>query len=96
MNVPEIIEVKNALEALKSKNLILDWELPYENILTRRSAALFFLSFPQKGAKEEVWKALEQYEYFSFKENTEQLLSSLDYQITFNEEAKTENTVPQD
>jgi hypothetical protein len=43
MHVPEIIEVKDLLQSLKSNNDLKDWELPYENLLTRRSAAIFFV-----------------------------------------------------
>ena len=88
MNVPEIIEVKKHLTELKAKKLISTWELPYENILTRRSAAVFFLDFEELADKEKVWKDLERYEHFCYQKNTEQILSKLAYQITFSKEEK--------
>jgi hypothetical protein len=41
-NVPEIRNVKQQLENLKTKGLLKEWEIPYENILTRLTAAVFF------------------------------------------------------
>ena len=90
MNVPEINEVKAHLDKLKNEGMISSWELPYENILTRRSAAIFFLSF-EGDIDDRVWEALSDYEYFSFRRNKTQLLSTLEFEITFNQEQKEEN-----
>lgn len=93
MHVPEIIEVKEVLENMKSQNLIEAWELPYENLLTRRTAAIFFVT-PHENAKlqmDVIWNELEKFNYFSFRENEEKNLSDLKYRITFNEEEKTAN-----
>ncbi len=43
-NVPEINLVKEHLDKLKSAGFINEWELPYENLLTRLTAAIFFLT----------------------------------------------------
>ena len=92
MHVPEIIEVKEHLEQLKVDGKVSNWELPYENILTRRSAAIFFVEFPPEAGREIVWKELEKYEDFSYRENTELKLSSLAYRVTFSEEEKEKNS----
>ena len=90
MNVPEITEIKDQLEQLKTDGLIAEWELPYENLLTRRDAAFFFVEF--KGApNEEVWETLSAYPHFSYRMSASALLSSLSYQITFSEEEKQKN-----
>jgi len=93
MNVKEIAQVKANLEQLKSNGLIEQWELPYENLLTRLSAAIFFLT-PAVAFQADpsvVWSELEKYENFSFRPNKERKLSSLEYRVTFSEEEKTKN-----
>ena len=93
MNVPEITEIKEKLEQLKSDGLIEKWELPYENILTRRSAALFFVTPKNEEKTEDVWSELNSYENFSSRLNEEKKLSDLAYVITFSEEEKQKATV---
>ncbi len=84
MHVMEIIEVKEHLEKLKTeKKLVAGWELPYEGILTRRSAAIFFFTPSDEASIEEVTKELEIYPGFDFRENTEKKLSPLKYRVTF-------------
>jgi hypothetical protein len=93
MYVPEIIEVKDQLQDLKQKNIIKEWELPYENLLTRRSAAIFFLTPFEE--KEElmafVWETLEKYPNFSQRLNEEKKLSNMKFRITFSAEEKEKN-----
>lgn len=91
MNIPEITEVKETLESLKKDGLLKSWELPYENILTRRSAAIFFLTPEEETTLPSVWDKLERYENFSYRLNAEKRLSDLEYRITFNEEEKEKN-----
>ncbi len=94
MYVPEIIEVKESLEKMKDKGDIANWELPYENLLTRRSAAIFFVDLP-KGVDEtdnNVWKGLSKYDDFSFRSNTEKTLSELKFRITFSKEEYEKNS----
>lgn len=93
MNVPEITEIKEKLEQLKSDGLIEKWELPYENILTRRSAALFFVTPKNEEKTEDIWSELNSYENFSSRLNEEKKLSDLAYVITFSEEEKQKATV---
>lgn len=93
MYVKEISEVKNNLEQLKTQGIIQAWELPYENLLTRLSAAIFFItpSADDETSLNEIWAALEQYAHFSFRINHEKKLSGLQYRITFSEEEKQKN-----
>jgi hypothetical protein len=95
MHVPEILEVKELLTAMQSKSLIAAWELPFENLLTRRSAAIFFVSpSPENaGGLDEVWMELAKYEHFSVGINEKSKLSTLKYRITFNKEAKEKNNL---
>ena len=93
MYVKQISEVKDHLEQLKSNGLIEQWELPYENLLTRLNAAIFFLTpaDPSQADPFAIWSELEKYENFSFRLNKEKKLSSLAYRITFNEEERIKN-----
>ncbi len=91
MHVPEIIEVKEHLESLKKKGVIQQWELPYENLLTRRSAAIFFLTIPETSPAAGVWSELEKYDNFSQRLNSEKKISQLPYRVTFSKEEKEKN-----
>lgn len=93
MYVPEIIEVKEHLDRLKASNLIETWELPYENLLTRRSAAIFFLTpaGDTKASFEKIQRELSKYDNFSSRLNEEKKLSSLQYRLTFSKEEKEKN-----
>ena len=82
-NIPEIAEVKQCLEQMKRDGLILQWELPYENLLTRRSAAVFFLTPVSQENMATIEKQLGQYEDFSCRENTKKKLSQLYYRVEF-------------
>ena len=93
MHVPEIIEVKDQLEKMKKNGLIKEWELPYENLLTRRSAAIFFLTpaAEDENTTEKICAILNAYYNFSKRPNTEKLLSEMPWRITFSEEQKEMN-----
>jgi hypothetical protein len=91
MNVPEITIAKEKLERLREQNLISVWELPYENLLTRLTAAIFFIDTADGtdiSSIEEEWK---EYEYFSCRPNIEKKLSSMKYRLTFSQEQKEAN-----
>ena len=79
----EIIEIKEKLEFMKKEHLIDEWELPYESLLTRRSAAIFFLTPCEEERLPEIWAQLSQYDNFKQRENTEKLLSQMDYRVEF-------------
>lgn len=97
MYVPEIIEMKKKLDHLKGEGLITDWELPYENLLTRLSAGIFFLTPAANIPADRVWEAFSDDKDFSFRTNVEQKLSKLSYRVTFSpEEKKVNERVPQE
>lgn len=70
-NVPEINEVKKHLDQLRKKGLVKEWELPYENILTRLTAAIFFLTPADESKSEEIWKELEIHKMLQYRLNEE-------------------------
>jgi hypothetical protein len=83
-NVPEIKAVKKQFEELKDKGLVRDWEIPYENILTRLSAAIFFFTPVNESDLEEIWKTLGANEALQYKANEEKKLSQLAWKVEFN------------
>lgn len=91
MHVPEIIEVKNLLTDLQKRKVIAIWELPYENLLTRRSAAIFFFTPTKADCIDLVLGNLSEFDNFSFRPNSEKTLSKLDYRVTFSKEEKEKN-----
>jgi hypothetical protein len=88
MKVPEIIAVKEQLENLKQQGLLQSWELPYENLLTRKSAAIFFVTPSSEASAQQVWDALGQDEHFVFVPNEDKKLSQLQYKVMFSKEEK--------
>lgn len=91
MYIPEIIEVKDCFSNMEAEGLIRSWELPYENILTRRSAAIFFFEPVEGENNPEIEGKLAQFDNFSYRPNTEKLLSQLPYRVTFSLEEKEKN-----
>jgi hypothetical protein len=90
MHVPEIIEVKDHLEKLKGEGLLKEWELPYENILTRLTAAIFFLT-PAEGADmDALWKRVEEADKvggrLTYRLNEEKKLSQMEWRVEFNKD----------
>jgi hypothetical protein len=83
-NVPEINAVKNHLNALKDRGLIKAWEIPYENLLTRLTAAIFFLTPEEQSPVEEIWKELETHPRLQYQLNEDKKLSSLQWRVEFN------------
>ena len=88
MIVPEITEVKEHLDLLRSNRLITAWELPYEDLLTRRSAAVFFINPATSADLAPLWMEFEKYDNFSKRLNTERDLSELAYRLTFSKDEK--------
>jgi hypothetical protein len=86
MHVPEIIEVKKHLDELKEKGLVKEWELPYENILTRLTAAIFFLTPTDDSKLDEIWKELDKHPRLTYRENEEKKLSQLVWRVEFNKD----------
>ena len=83
-NTPEINDVKKHFEVLQANGLLQAWEMPYENLLTRLTAAVFFLTPSSTSALSDIWKELEKIPMFTFRENAEKQLSSLDWRVEFN------------
>ena len=82
-HVLEILDVKQYLEQLKSKGFIKDWELPYENLLTRLSAAIFFITPVSEEKIVEINEQMARFDNYVLDTNTDQLLSDLPYRIQF-------------
>jgi hypothetical protein len=83
-NVPEIKAVKEQLEELKAKGLVKEWEVPYEGILTRLTAAIFFLSPTEQSNLEAIWSALGNNEMLQYRLNDDRKLSSMEWRVEFN------------
>lgn len=86
MNVPEIQAVKRHLDELKEKGLVKEWELPYENILTRLTAAIFFLTPTEDSKLDEIWKELDKHPRLIYRLNEEKKLSQLVWRVEFNKD----------
>jgi hypothetical protein len=93
MNVPEIDSVKETLSSLKKEGVINQWELPYENVLTRLSAAIFFVSISSdtESNLEKLTGRMGQYINFNYRINSEKKLSALQFRITFSKEEMEKN-----
>ncbi|MGD2086017.1 MAG: hypothetical protein PVH61_07525 [Candidatus Aminicenantes bacterium] len=84
MFVQDIYDVKLHLDELKDKGLINEWELPYENILTRLTAAIFFLTPSDESKLDDIWKELEKHKMLHYRLNEEKKLSPLEWRVEFN------------
>lgn len=83
-NVPAINAVKEQLEELKQRGLVTSWEIPYENILTRLTAAIFFLTPADDSKLEEIWRQLGRTPALTYRKNSEMKLSDLAWRVEFN------------
>jgi len=83
-NVPEIQTVKRKMEDLKGRGLIKAWEIPYEEVLTRLTAAIFFLTPAEGSDPEQIWKEFDSNEMLQYRMNEEKQLSQLDWRMEFN------------
>ena len=84
MFVQDIYDVKLHLDELKDSGLIKEWELPYENILTRLTAAIFFLAPTDEAKLDEIWKELDKHPMLDYRLNEEKKLSPLEWRVEFN------------
>ena len=66
-NIPEICKIKEELE----------------NLLTRCSAAIFFLTPYSEEKLPEIWRRLGKYDNFRQRRNTEKHLSQMNYRVEF-------------
>lgn len=85
-NIPEIKAVKGHLDQLKAKGLIEAWEIPYENVLTRLTAAIFFLTPSNPSNLNEIWKELETHKMLMYRLNEKKELSELEWRVEFNKD----------
>ena len=85
-HVAEIETVKRQLDELKDKGVVREWELPYENLLTRLTAAIFFLTPASESGIEEIWTELGRNDMFQYRPNEEKKLSQLEWRVEFNKE----------
>ncbi|HWK05363.1 MAG TPA: hypothetical protein VNS58_17105 [Puia sp.] len=93
MYVKKIQEVKQVLDQMKENKLIDAWELPYENLLTRLNAAIFFIvpSDHSDADLSAIRTELDRFDDFSYRANSELKLSKLPYRVTFNADEKIKN-----
>jgi len=82
-NVKEIKEVKSIFAQLSSGGIVKTWELPYENLLTKLSAAIFFFSSDNNQDVNNVDYALGKIPGYRRKTNDVYELSKLDYRVDF-------------
>ena len=75
---------KQQLHELTQKGLVKDWEIPYESILTRLTAAIFFLSPTDESKVPEIWNVLGGNQLFQYRPNEEKVLSQLAWRVEFN------------
>lgn len=83
-NITSIVEVKNKLTSLQQQGLIKEWELPYENLLTRIAAAVFFITLSQDTDPETIWQELDMFPGLNYRENVEKTISRLTWRLEFN------------
>lgn len=84
-NVPDINDIKTCLGELVKQDLIESYEVPYETILTRLTAAIFFFT-PVQGAKiDHIWNELTRFPGFKYEKNKNSSLSEMPWKIEFNE-----------
>lgn len=85
MYTPKIAKAKEFLDLLKTKHkLIAQWELPYENLLTRLDAAIFFCNPTENIDEKKLWQQLDTaFSGFEYRLNEEKKLSEMTYCLTF-------------
>ncbi len=84
-NVPEIIKIKQLFNQLKQRGMVKEWELPYENLLTRLTAAIFFFTPVDDSKLEAIWRELGSYPRLTYRRNEEKRLSQLQWRVEFNQ-----------
>ncbi len=83
--VPEIKAVKKHLAQLQESGMVLAWEVPHEDILTRLPAAIFFVTPAPDVPPERIWQELEIHKALKYRLNEEKKISSLKWRVEFNE-----------
>jgi len=84
-NIAEIQAVKRRLASLTEMGLVKHWELPYENTLTRLTAAVFCLTLDVNATQGAIIDALQDCGRPQLRPNTERILSQSDLYLEFKE-----------
>jgi len=74
------------LDQLKENGQVAEWEIPYENLLTRCDAAIYFLTAKKESDLEQIWVELGRMQRFKCQRNEKKTLSQLDWQVEFKKE----------
>lgn len=82
-NIEEIKEIKSLLIEMTEGGVLQCWELPYENILTRREAALFFFTPKTEQALEVVRDRLASCGDSKIEKNTDKTISMMSHRLRF-------------
>jgi hypothetical protein len=82
-NVPAIVAVKEHFERLKEKGLIIQWEIPYENLLSRLTAAIFFFTPAMESQLGDIKEELRMYNGIALEQNNDRKLSRLEWKALF-------------
>jgi hypothetical protein len=83
-SVREIQSVKDLMNKLVEAGYVKEWEIPYENILTRLSAAIFFLTPVREEYIDGIWEELGKQNHCQYRLNEEKNLSRLQWRVEFN------------
>jgi hypothetical protein len=87
-DVPEIRDLKKLLVSLTEQGLVKHWEIPFEDILTRLSAAILFLTPAANNFLPEIWQRLKVFPNLKYRPNDEKKLSILEWRLEFNNAEK--------
>ena len=79
-HISEIIAVKNKLDRLQQEGFVRDWELPYENLITRVNAAVFLIDADNVVT---VRERLAEFRNCHISNNENSLLSPMNYRLEF-------------
>lgn len=83
-DVPEIHKINSQLDELRQKGIVLDWEIPCMEMLTRKSAALYFITAVSEEAEPLIWETLKIHDGFGYRMNDLTDISHLKWCVTFN------------
>ena len=83
MYTPEINDLKNHLESLKSRNLLKDWNLPNESKAERCRTVTFFVTPINEKTLLEIIQEFDKYENLRCIINTMEKSTESAYKISF-------------
>lgn len=79
--VDELICIKKRLAKLQEQGVVLEWELPYENLLTRKNAAIIYLNTECEENLERIILQIRDFGNWRFELNQNETMSSMKYKI---------------